>query len=134
MVSTDRQAEYDFTRDKIALTLISLLPPYEMIKSLAEKYLLYCDCQPLPLFHPGTFIATLGTRDPELLLSILALALRFSDDLNVRSRREELITNYAEEARKAVMRRVSEGPIELSTLQSLCLLTVVDFTSKSSSL
>lgn len=42
----------------------------------------------------------------------------------------ELVNSYAEVARGLVMKRVSEGPVELSTLQCLCLLSLVDFTSK----
>lgn len=43
----------------------------------------------------------------------------------------EVVNTYAEVARGLVMKRVSEGPVELSTLQCLCLLSLVDFTSKS---
>ncbi|KAJ5322823.1 hypothetical protein N7452_011112 [Penicillium brevicompactum] len=40
-----------------------------------------------------------------------------------------LVNSYAEIARGLVMKRVSEGPVELSTLQCLCLLSLVDFTN-----
>lgn len=43
----------------------------------------------------------------------------------------EVVNTYAEVARGLVMKRVSEGPVELSTLQCLCLLSLVDFTSES---
>lgn len=71
---------------------------------------------------------TLQDRDPEILFSILALALRFrDDDVDV------LGTNVAchvEAARTRVSRRISEGKVELSTIQTLCLLTLVDFAGK----
>jgi hypothetical protein len=100
----------------------------------AELYLLYCDCQPLPLFERNTFITSLANRDPVVLFSILALSLRFSDDSHYPHNMMETIYGFAESARLLVMQSISNGPIELSTLQSLCLLTIVDFTSEPSSL
>lgn len=106
------------------------LPPWEDIIVAAELYLLYCDCQPLPLFDKNSFISSLEIRDPEVLLSMLALTSRFSDDPTVRSNLTEVVNGYMEAARALVIQRLSDGPIELSTLQSLCLLSLIDFTSK----
>ena len=111
--------------------LRSTLPPWKDIVAAAELYLLYCDCQPLPLFNRDSFIVTLETRDPEVLLSMLALASRFSEDPNIRANLAEIAKGYVESARALVNRRLSDGPIELSTLQTLCLLSLVDFTSQS---
>lgn len=74
---------------------------------------------------------TLGSRDPEVIYAILALTIRFSDETFSADRDFSTLANkYAEMARTLVMERVSEGPVELSTLQCLCLLSLVDFTSK----
>lgn len=108
------------------------LPPWEEIIPIAELYLLYCDSQPLPLFYRDSFLSTLQTRDTELLFAILALAFRFSYTYRNRADSTNLINSYAEVARGLVMKRVSEGPVELSTLQCLCILSLVDFTSTSS--
>lgn len=64
---------------------------------------------------------------------MMALSIRFSENL-YRDTRElmRLVNSYAEVARSLVMNRISEGPVELSTLQCLCLLSLVDFTSKMS--
>ncbi|CAI7607356.1 unnamed protein product [Penicillium bialowiezense] len=105
------------------------LPPWEDIVPIAELYLLYCDSQPLPLFHRGSFLASLQTREAELLFAILALASRFSYSHHSGNDPEGLVDGYAEIARGLVMKRVSEGPVELSTLQCLCLLSLVDFTN-----
>lgn len=105
------------------------LPPWEEILPIAELYLLYCDSQPLPLFHRGSFLSSLKTRETELLFAILALGFRFSYAHHTRSDSAILVNGYAEVARGLVMRRVSEGPVELSTLQCLCILSLVDFTS-----
>ena len=106
------------------------LPPWDRIKEAGEVYLLYCDCQPFPLFHRRTFLQTLRSRDPELLLAILSLCLRFSDHSFFQERQTELIEEYLEASRTAVMKKVSDGTVELSTIQSLCLLSLVDFSSQ----
>lgn len=38
-----------------------------------------------------------------------------------------MLNNKAKEARRLVMERVTEGRVELSTLQSLCLLSMFEF-------
>ncbi|KAF9890882.1 hypothetical protein FE257_005458 [Aspergillus nanangensis] len=113
-----------------SLAPLTPLPSWEKVTSIAQLYLLYCDSQPLPLFYRDDFLSSLGSRDPELVYAILALSIRFAEDqyqdineLMVR------INGYTEVARSLVMKRVSEGPVELSTLQSLCLLSIIDFTN-----
>lgn len=101
-------------------------PPWDKVIEVAQLYLVYCDCQPLPLFHRATFLNSLSYRDPEVIYSLLSLALRFSaqDDEYV-----SMIPAYRDAGRALVIKRVLEGPVELSTLQCLCLLSMVDFTS-----
>lgn len=106
-----------------------ILPPWDEIVPLAELYLLYCESQPLPLFHRSSFIGSLQTRDIEIIYAILALSLRFSNSNRDAHTLSEQVNSYAEVARGLVMKRVSEGPVEVSTLQCLCLLSLVDFTS-----
>lgn len=106
-----------------------ILPPWEETFPIAKLYLEFCESQPLPLFHRPTFIPSLQTRDVEIIYAVLALALRFSDSHEDANLQIELVNGYAEVARGLVMKRVSEGPVELSTLQCLCLLSLVDFTS-----
>lgn len=106
------------------------LPPWEDILHIADLYLLYCDSQPLPLFCRDGFLASLQARETEVLFAILALASRFSFSYQNGDDSTDLVNGYAEVARGLVMKRVSDGPVELSTLQSLCLLSLVDFTSQ----
>lgn len=110
-------------------SLSAVLPPWDEIMPIAELYLLYCDSQPLPLFHRSSFLASLPTRDVEIIYAIFALSLRFSDTYHNSRDLAEQVNGYAEVARGLVMKRVSEGPVEVSTLQCLCLLSLVDFTS-----
>ncbi|KAH7418587.1 fungal-specific transcription factor domain-containing protein [Cadophora sp. MPI-SDFR-AT-0126] len=105
-----------------------ILPAWDIILGAAETYLEYCDCQPLPLFQRSSFIRTLKNRTPEVLLSILAIALRFSQDQQSRSNHVRLISGYVEAARTIISKKVFDGTVELSTIQALCLLTIVDFT------
>ncbi|KAG2414983.1 hypothetical protein HFD88_006172 [Aspergillus terreus] len=113
-----------------AVNSLTPLPSWEKVMSIAELYLQYCDAQPLPLFHRDDFLNSLETRDPEVIYAILALTIRFSDE-QYKAMNELMarINGYTEMARGLVMRRISEGPVELSTLQCLCLLSLIDFTN-----
>jgi hypothetical protein len=93
----------------------------------AETYLLYCDCQPLPLFHRSTFIQTLKDRDPEVLFALLALTLRFAEDPQLHGNQPSFVRGYVEAARTLISKKIFDGAIELSTIQALCLLSLVDF-------
>jgi hypothetical protein len=107
------------------------MPSWDKVVDIARIYLIYCDCQPLPLFHRQTFLNTLNQRDPEIIYAVLGLALRFCpqplvDDLEDISR---TAASYTEAARERVTRLVLGGPVEISTLQSLCLLSLIEFSS-----
>lgn len=69
---------------------------------------------------------TLHSREPELLFALLAMAGRFLEHPMSRISADD----YLEKSRRLVMGRICEGRVELSTLQTLCLLSMVDFTSK----
>jgi hypothetical protein len=64
-----------------------------------------------------------------LLFAILALASRFSDSA-IRASQIELVDGYVEASRTIISKRVFDGDVELSTIQSLCILALVDFTGK----
>jgi hypothetical protein len=110
----------------------STLPPWDVILHIGEKYLLYCDCQALPLFDRSTFMRKLKEREPEVLFSLLGLALRFNDDGPYYKAQAKLIKDYVEAARALVMKKVMDGDVELSTIQTLCLLSLIDFTGMAS--
>jgi hypothetical protein len=89
---------------------------------------MYCDCQPFPLFNRSTFLQKLKKREPEVLFSILALALRFNEDGPFHQSQTKLVKDYVEAARQILTMRIMDGTVELSTIQSLCLLALIDFT------
>ncbi|KIX95239.1 uncharacterized protein Z520_09156 [Fonsecaea multimorphosa CBS 102226] len=105
------------------------LPPWNVVGHFVQLYLKYCNCQPLPLFSSEVLTTTFSSRDPELILAMLALASRFDPDIpgdnqmDPSRRFESRVT----QARELVMHRVTHGPIELSTIQALCLLSLGEF-------
>ncbi|KAH8673290.1 hypothetical protein BX600DRAFT_547061 [Xylariales sp. PMI_506] len=103
------------------------LPGWNRIIKAAELYRQFCDCQPLPMFHPGTFVASLQVRSHEILFSILAHAERFegqADTTDVESRDRQLFMGTAQ---SLAMEKFINGQIDLSTLQTLCLLSFMYF-------
>lgn len=72
---------------------------------------------------------TLNTRDPEVLFAMIALSSRFLNNPHARKEFKTLEADFTEAARIRVMDKITNGRVELSTLQTLCLLSLVDFTS-----
>ncbi|VUC21471.1 unnamed protein product [Clonostachys rosea] len=102
--------------------------PWESAEVIAELYLMYCDCQPLPLFDRQDFVSTFANRDKQVVCAVIALVARFSDrvkttPLPTASQRQV----YADAAHRSVMAQIASGRVELSTLQTLCLLTLNGF-------
>lgn len=115
----------------LLLTWLSL-PPWDIIRTFTELYLTYCNYQPLPLFAPEHLLGTLTTRDPELLLAILGLAMRFSVESTaaLAQNRTSMASLYASSSRTLTLNRVSHGPVELSTIQTLCILSLLEFNGR----
>ncbi|KAL4969947.1 Zn(II)2Cys6 transcription factor [Aspergillus stella-maris] len=115
---------------ELDVTPVVLEMPYRRNESNAQTALqlfyTYCNYQPLPLFHHKSFQATAGYRDPELLLAIQALGLRFNGNGIADPDIEQQIQEWTERSRRMVMARVTEGSVELSTLQALCILIFID--------
>lgn len=105
----------------------SSLPAPELLQKAAELFLKYCHCQPLPLFSPNSFLSTFASRDLELRLCVLGLSLRFDAHSVPQRGQEPFYMTYLYSARSLVMKKVSQGPVDLSTLQCLCLLALSDF-------
>lgn len=98
--------------------------------SNAELFLTFCNSQPLPLFAQSVSLASLRGRDPELLLAMDAHCIRFRG-LGIKDREIELeIKAKTERASRLVIDRLADGSVELSTIQALCLLSLLEFTGK----
>ncbi|KAL2847672.1 hypothetical protein BJX68DRAFT_109271 [Aspergillus pseudodeflectus] len=98
------------------------------LSTVAHLFLTCCNYQPLPLFYPDGFVESLEGRDPELILAIHAISLRFGRS-PAGSDLRPYIGDCARRARTLVMERVGRGSVELSSLQTLCLLAMFDFTA-----
>lgn len=93
-------------------------------------YRIFCNYQPLPLFPREVSSASLASRDPELVLAIEALGTRFLGKGVKESRIEKQIKVKTKRASKMAITRLAEGSVELSTIQTLCLLSFLEFTGK----
>ncbi|KAL2830433.1 hypothetical protein BJY01DRAFT_118802 [Aspergillus pseudoustus] len=113
----------------VEATVSTAMPPASVARNAIHMFWTYCNFQPLPLFRHTTFPGTTENRDPELLLALQALGLRFSGGGISEPEIKRLIMNWTEESRRLVMVRVTEGSMELSTLQTLCILIFIDFTA-----
>lgn len=103
------------------------VPARETVRNAARLYLQFCHCQPLPLFAPKNLEAMIFSRDLEVQLCICAASLRFDLDEDSLASRRACATKYSQIAKSIVMNRILEERVELSTLQTLCLLTFVAF-------
>lgn len=98
--------------------------------SSIDMYRIFCNYQPLPLFPREVSSASLASRDPELVLAIEALGMRFLGKGVKESRIEKQIKVKTKRAGKMAITRLAEGSVELSTIQTLCLLSFLEFTGK----
>ena len=80
----------------------------------------------MPLFCSHGFVQSFPSRDHEVIYSVLAIAGRFSDDMGTRVAGLRDIERNSRTAYELIMGRISRGKIELSTLQAMCLLTLLD--------
>ncbi|KAJ6789827.1 hypothetical protein PWT90_04518 [Aphanocladium album] len=108
------------------LSTSDLLIPKENMLAMGRLYLAWCHGQPIALFDPDTFLDSLTFRDLELILALQALSLRYPPSTLTPQKREKL-DSMEREARSAVMNRIASSAVELSTLQTLCILSMVEF-------
>ena len=97
------------------------------MQSIAETYLSCCECQPLPLFEPTSFVQSFPNREPEVIYSVVAIVSRFGPASQFADENFFDHTVNAGKAYNLTMQRVVDGTVELSTLQALCLLVLYYF-------
>lgn len=120
--------EVDWAINKLSCS--DLLVPKENLLAMGRLYLTWCHGQPISLFNPDTFLESLTFRDLELILALQTLSLRYPPSTLTPQKRERL-DSMEKEARSAVMSRIASSEAELSTLQTLCILSMVEFAGKS---
>lgn len=94
-----------------------------------DIYIRRCDCQPLSIFDVKLLRHNVDLFNPEVLSSILALSLRFSETLQIPGDPTQLANEYAERTRQIVLEKIMRGNTEMTTLQALCLNAFYDLTS-----
>jgi len=107
------------------------MPPKDAILDVIDVYFQFCHMQPLWLFD-RVDLANPEECCEEVILSLLALALRYSSHAYFEGRSEKLTRKYAQLAREHVMFRIAHGNVQLPTLQSLCMLALANFLCESS--
>lgn len=98
------------------------------LKQIAETYRRCCECQPMPLFDcsSDTFVETFSERDDEIICAVIALTSRFLHD----APRVCDADDATQKAFRLAMQRVANGRVEMSTLQTFCILSLLDFDCK----
>lgn len=107
------------------------MPSWDVVISMAQVYLVYCDSQPLPLFHRETFVSSFTRRDSEVVYAVLVLASKFSEKFPPSQHDYDIdVKEFADAALQLAMSRVVSRRVELSTLQTLVLLAFYELNSK----
>lgn len=97
--------------------------------AMGRLYLTWCHGQPVTLFNAETFLESLPFRDKELILALQTFSLRFPPG-NLTPQKRERLDGMEREARSIVMTKIADAEVELSTLQALCVLSMVEFASE----
>ena len=84
-------------------------------------YFKYCHRQPIWCFEREE-LGDYGSIPEELASSILALTSRFSE-----KRERDHVQLYGNNAKTLIMLRIANGTVDLTTIESLCLLSYSSF-------
>ena len=85
--------------------------------------------QPLWLFDRSDLVDPEDCSE-EIVLSLLALALRHSTHAYFKGRAKALSEKFAQMAREFLMFRMAQGNMTMATIQSLCMLAFTNFLCK----
>ncbi|CAM1506046.1 Fc.00g056870.m01.CDS01 [Cosmosporella sp. VM-42] len=97
----------------------NLRPRSSDIATGISLYFKYCHRQPIWCFEREE-VSDYGSLPEELACSILALASRYSEKVN----KSQL---YSKNAKTLIMFRIANGTVDLTTIESLCLLSYSSF-------
>lgn len=111
----------------------------QLIESIFDIYFQFCHNQPYSLFHEGRLRDRLrsGSLPDYMIYAISAYALRFSQGSLFGDRTEQIMESYAVTAWLRLVIRWNSGcdePTDLPIVQTMLLLSIIDFSSKLSSL
>lgn len=102
------------------------------LTSIAETYWTFCESQPLPLFcgNETSFVASFQSREISVIHSVMATVNRFRLDKEYSQRSAELVAESTSVAYRLVLDRIASCNVELSTLQTMCLVVLLDIDGK----
>lgn len=106
-------------------TAVDLILDGVGLRAMGQLYLTWCHNQPLCLFRAEVLLNSLPTRDIHLLLALQALALRFPPGAIITPNNKRL-AEMATMARQSAMEAVAKSRVELSIIQTLVILSLVD--------
>lgn len=116
---------WPFNKPTTPRTTTELAQEDHSIHETIRLYFKWCHNQPLTLFREEAFFESLKSRDYELLLALQVLGLRFTENQTRPANRDQLDA-MATVCRQRTMDCVVNSRVKLSTLQSLCLLSLID--------
>ncbi|KAJ5311837.1 hypothetical protein N7476_007697 [Penicillium atrosanguineum] len=102
------------------------MPPKHIVTEGIALYFQYCHKQPLWLFDPEDLAVPENCRK-EVIFGILSLSLCYSDSPSLEGRTDQMCRQYAEAARSYAMFRIAQGKVNISTLQSFCLIAMAEY-------
>ncbi|KAJ5777681.1 hypothetical protein N7520_000927 [Penicillium odoratum] len=102
------------------------MPPKGIVAEGVALYFKYCHKQPLWLFDADELSIPETCRN-EVIFGTLSLALRYSNNPFLEGRTDKMCRHYAEAARSYIMFRIAQGTVDLSTIKSLCLITLAEY-------
>lgn len=108
------------------------MPEKHIVTEGIALYFQYCHKQPLWLFDPED-LAVPGNCRKEVIFGILSLSLCYSEKPALEGRTNQMCRQYAEAARSYAMLRIAQGKVNLSTLQSFCLIAMAEYIGKGNS-
>jgi hypothetical protein len=111
----------------VALTVKSLLPSRDVIAIAIDIYFSCVHRQPLWLFDYDGSLSPNSCE--ELILSVLSLSIQYAPS-QFRGFQLQYPKIYSNAARTLVMHKIADGDIELSSIQSLCLLAFSNLVCK----
>src|SRR6478752_3898346 len=94
-----------------------------------QLYQTWCHNQPVRMFRQEDFLDTLKHRDTELQLAVKMLTYRFPPG-QISADKNAALCLLSASCRKLVTDRIYDGKIRLSTLQTLCLLSMISFSGE----
>ncbi|KAF5577038.1 polyketide synthase [Fusarium pseudocircinatum] len=122
------QTQYVTPAQEGRVSELSTSEDQELLRA-GQLYQTWCHNQPIYLFHQEEFLNTLKYRDEELRLALKMLTYRFPPG-HITPDKQEALKEFSTSCRKLVTDRIYKGKIRLSTLQTLCLLSMISFSVK----